>query len=168
MGSPVQVETFTALTAGTLSVASGLTAGQVQFPGDRFSLFPNPTFSYTVATSGNTLTVTPQLNGSSQLDVSLTSNEAATADHLSAAFAAGNAGYARNAFEGIYRKAPTADGYKTLLDEIGGHTLGAMLSSRRPLQRAFIDNMMSCPAFSAAERRSTRRAASGPASSRAG
>ncbi len=147
LGSPVQVEKFTALTAGTLSVAGGLTAGQVQFVGDRFSPLPNPTFSFSVATNGNTLTVTPQLNSSSQLGVSLTPNEAATADHLSAAFAAGNAGYARKAFEGIYQKAPTADKYKTLLDEIGGHTLGAMLSSRLPLQRIFIENMMSCPDF---------------------
>ncbi len=147
LGSPVLVETFTALTAGTLTIKGSFSAGAVLFDGLRFSLPDQSTFGYTVAQSGNLLTVTPRLNSSSQLGVSLTPNEAATADHLSAAFAAGNAGYARKAFEGIYRKAPTADKYKALLDEIGGHTLGAMLSSRRPLQRVFIDNMMSCPDF---------------------
>ena len=147
VGSPVLTETFAVLSAGSLEVDTLPAAGQVQFVNGGFAQVSNPTFGYTTNKDGNTITLTSRLNSASQLGVSLTPNQAATADHLSAAFAAGNAGYSRTAFQGIFEKAPTASAYKAILDQIGGHTLGAMLGSRLPLQRAFIDNMQSCPNF---------------------
>lgn len=147
VGSPVQTETFTVLNAGALAVDTLPSAGQVQFVNGGFAQISNPTFGYTPQKNGNIVKLTSRLNSASQLGVSLTPNEAATADHLSAAYAVGNAGYNRQAFQGIFEHAPTAQAYKAILDQIGGHTLGAIVTSRPPLQRAFIDNMLICPNF---------------------